>query len=208
MATMKVCRSCDEVVEEHLPICPRCRASITGADLLVDDQSVGPDEARSDPTIDPEKTSGTGLTSESRNASLPAVCREPGCGAELPDGEEFCSRCGAPVTPMTAPVSGRPLVLSIGGESVALPPGVTRVGREGPLGRLLRKWPNVSRRHAEIVVEASGGEAVISDSNSVNGTFVDGRRLSDGEVATLHEGMEIRLAREATIRVEAGPDGA
>lgn len=53
----------------------------------------------------------------------------------------------------------------------------------------------VSRRHAQIGKDAAGGY-YITDLNSTNGTFVNGRQMAAGETQPLEEGSRITLANE------------
>lgn len=57
---------------------------------------------------------------------------------------------------------------------VALLPGENLIGREGD-GVILVKSSTVSRRHARILIDASG--AVVEDLKSKNGTYVNDRRI-------------------------------
>jgi DNA-binding winged helix-turn-helix (wHTH) protein len=71
---------------------------------------------------------------------------------------------------------------------VALVPGENIIGREGD-GVILVKSSTVSRRHARIVLDASGG--VVEDLGSKNGTYVNDRRI---DAATpIADGDQIRI---------------
>jgi DNA-binding winged helix-turn-helix (wHTH) protein len=71
---------------------------------------------------------------------------------------------------------------------VALIPGENIIGREGD-GVTLVKSSTVSRRHARIMLDASGG--VVEDLGSKNGTYVNDRRI---EAATrIADGDQIRI---------------
>ena len=83
-------------------------------------------------------------------------------------------------------------------EQVKLAPGVTRVGR-GYAADLRIEDQSVSRRHA-ILVSRPAGLRVLDD-RSFNGTFVNGRRVSqadlqDGDVVVL--GRVVLLYRNVT----------
>ena len=84
---------------------------------------------------------------------------------------------------------GRYLALAGGEETlvVALEDGVTRIGRG--LGANLRlDDARVSRRHA--IVLRRNGRVRLLDDRSSNGTFVNGRQVTEGE---LHDGDVIRV---------------
>ena len=63
--------------------------------------------------------------------------------------------------------------------------------------------PAVSRTHCMLLIDSAVSLSV-SDLGSVNGTYVDGRRLSKGEVAPLAEGAKLRLADVEFIVQRAG----
>lgn len=80
----------------------------------------------------------------------------------------------APAPPAT-PHDNSPTGWLIGSTAeVALFPGENVIGREGD-GVMLVKSSTVSRRHARIVIDASG--AVVEDLGSKNGTYVNDRRI-------------------------------
>jgi DNA-binding winged helix-turn-helix (wHTH) protein len=78
--------------------------------------------------------------------------------------------------------------LVIGSLDVPLHAGETVIGRD------LIGTPDVSRRHARIVV--SEGSITIEDLSSKNGTWLSGRRITS---ATLHDGAELILGRTRAI---------
>jgi pSer/pThr/pTyr-binding forkhead associated (FHA) protein len=91
-----------------------------------------------------------------------------------------------------APAPGRYLAIRSGGEVVLLAVhagAVTRIGRGLSVDVHLDD-ASVSRRHARIVER--GGRAVLLDDRSLNGTWVNGRRV---EAAILSDRDEITLGR-------------
>jgi len=102
--------------------------------------------------------------------------------------------------------AGRPVAcvrLEFGGGSVRVDAGSEAVlGRHGTHGSatVLARHPDVSRRHARVRV-GSDGTVRVRDGSSTNGTFVDGRRISDGWVE-LPDGAGLWLGGEvnATVR--------
>lgn len=120
------------------------------------------------------------------------------CSDELSTGRfRVGSAAAAPVT--TAPgqpvtdtaVRRAPVVLEVNGKLHPVePPGLV-VGR-GSEAALRINDAGVSRRHAEIRVQPSGGDVVVSilDLGSTNGTTVNGHRVQQ---ATLSDGAEIKL---------------
>jgi pSer/pThr/pTyr-binding forkhead associated (FHA) protein len=83
---------------------------------------------------------------------------------------------------------GRYLVIPDGDEVVVLPLGrLTRIGRRVTSDIVLDDY-SVSRRHA-LVLER-GGEPIIADDRSLNGVYVNGRRVRE---ARLHHGDEVQI---------------
>lgn len=81
----------------------------------------------------------------------------------------------------------------------------TVVGR-GDDADLELRGPTLSRRHAE--VQWSGDGFTVHDLGSRHGTFVDGRRLRDGEVVRLPAHAAVRVGDSVlTIASGAEPDG-
>jgi serine phosphatase RsbU (regulator of sigma subunit) len=78
------------------------------------------------------------------------------------------------------------------------------IGRESQCGFVLGS-PDVSRRHCR--VELKGGEVVVTDLNSTNGTYVDGRRihaptaLPDGSILEIGRQV-LKHERRSTREVE------
>jgi pSer/pThr/pTyr-binding forkhead associated (FHA) protein len=107
----------------------------------------------------------------------------------------------AAVPASDAPAPGRYLELDDGDERVLLPlqDGTTHVGR-GFAADFRLEDQSVSRRHA--IVYVRGGSARILDDRSANGTFVNGRRVTEAELA---DGDVVVLGRVVlTYRAVAG----
>lgn len=64
----------------------------------------------------------------------------------------------------------------------------------------------VSRQHARLLVV--GGKLLVEDMRSLNGTFVDDRRLALGSQVTLSDGQLIRLGPVLTLEVRLFKSGA
>ena len=140
----------------------------------------------------------------------------PECGFQNPEAANYCARCGAHLvkddandTTMTftpqegelepsevleeAGVKGPALVVRSGGGragEVFNPQGErTTVGRSPDCGIFLDDV-TVSRRHAVLV--ARDGEYYIEDLGSLNGTYVNRRRI---ESARLDDGDELQIGK-------------
>jgi hypothetical protein len=137
----------------------------------------------------------------------------PECGFQIPEAANFCSRCGAAL--VRPAVDETTLSLSpdeldeeaLDGEGIRGPALVVRAGggRAGesfaPTGErtLIGRSPDchvflddvtVSRRHAELVRE--GETFVIHDLGSLNGTFVNKRRI---ESVSLEDDDEVQIGK-------------
>ncbi len=85
----------------------------------------------------------------------------------------------------------------------SLRPGENLLGRD-PEGRVVLDHSSVSRRHARISIDGTGG-AVLEDLGSRNGTYLRGKRLTGA--APLADGDEIRLGSvPCTYRRLAAPE--
>lgn len=139
----------------------------------------------------------------------------PECGYQNPEAANYCARCGAAlITPDEAEttmsftpeaseeahdvlgdigVKGPALVVRSGGgrsgESFHPQGEHTTIGRSPDCGIFLDDV-TVSRRHAVLVEE--GGRFRIEDQGSLNGTFVNHKRV---ESAELTDGDEVQIGK-------------
>jgi hypothetical protein len=139
----------------------------------------------------------------------------PECGFQNPEAANYCSRCGAllvrdpggETTQQFSPdngaemldqlddvsVQGPALVVRFGGgrsgETFVLEGGRTTIGRSPDCGIFLDDV-TVSRRHA--VLSDRGGRWLIEDQGSLNGTFVNRKRV---ESAELSDGDELQIGK-------------
>jgi pSer/pThr/pTyr-binding forkhead associated (FHA) protein len=155
----------------------------------------------------------------------PVQC--PVCKTHNPAGEAFCVECGLvfasalPPDVFSAPAVTFPCLVDTSGHQHFLRPGVNLVGR---MGDVLLSDSRVSRRHAEIVVEAGPGEFAgespegeeasleqksegiarwvirIRDLGSTNGTRVNEETLPPDEWRDLREGDKVEFGG-VTLRV-------
>jgi len=137
----------------------------------------------------------------------------PECGFQNPEAANYCARCGAYlrrdeqgettlsldpeelVEDAPAPLAPRApaLVVRAGGgragESFRPAGARTRIGRS-PDCEIFLDDVTVSRNHAVLIDE--GGQFVIEDQGSLNGTFVNRKRI---DRAPLHEGDELQVGK-------------
>ena len=144
---------------------------------------------------------------------MTVYCSE--CGFQNPESANYCSRCGALLqkgggaaeTTQTLSadevaelgehedfgIQGPALVVRAGGgragESFRPAGERTRIGRSPDCDVFLDDV-TVSRNHAVLVEE--GGEFFVEDQGSLNGTFVNRRRI---DRAPLHEGDELQVGK-------------
>ena len=93
--------------------------------------------------------------------------------------------------------------LVLGDREIALDQGENVLGRTED-GVVWLESPSVSRRHARIVV--AGGQAILEDLGSKNGTFVRDRRITTPTV--LADGDDFRLGRVLLTLRAVQPDQA
>lgn len=119
----------------------------------------------------------------------------PICSTHQRPGAKFCARCGANIKlPARETLDTRPHFVSVkssGQDRIAyvLNADEILIGRTLNNGFVI-EHPSVSKKHARIVAE---GEAYsVFDLGSSNGTFVNGKRISE---AKLVDGCEVRFGR-------------
>ena len=139
----------------------------------------------------------------------------PGCGLTLPVPEElvlcafcqrqqrpgakFCAHCGASMKyALTENSQSKPHF------AIVAPGGQERIAfilsrREIKIGRTLNnefvvEHPSVSKRHARITADAN--DYSLHDLNSINGTFINGRRI---RTARLEDGCEVRFGNASFV---------
>jgi hypothetical protein len=140
------------------------------------------------------------------------------CGAPQSDAHRFCSNCGAPLhapgaegadttSQLVLPEAGATgewsagahadgpvLAVRAGGPSGALfpirPEGTVTIGRS-PTADVFLDDVTVSRHHARIEHRPEG--IVLRDMGSLNGTYVNRRRIEDEE--RLEDGDELQIGK-------------
>lgn len=112
------------------------------------------------------------------------------CGTTSPNTRNStCVECHESLVPPALVVEfpGGPVVVRARGESVEL-------GRAGAYGHIFARYPNVSRWHATVNVDAHGEAWLTPNPVAPNGTFVNGEEISDRTL--VQPGDEIRFAAD------------
>ncbi len=123
----------------------------------------------------------------------------PLCTTQQRPGAKFCARCGGNMRQAVVEnLDARPhfAVIAPGGEeriAYVLNRNEIRIGRTLN-NQFVVEHPSVSKRHAKIVVEAS--DYALHDLGSINGTFVNGRRIT---TARLEDGCEVRFGHASFV---------
>lgn len=138
------------------------------------------------------------------------------CGAVQSEAHRFCSSCGAALRPEGATAEstgpwtmagsseewsrggahpdGPVLAVRAGGPQGALivipDQGVVTIGRS-PVSDVFLDDVTVSRDHAQILAGDRG--LILRDLGSLNGTYVNRRRIEDDEI--LHDGDELQIGK-------------
>jgi len=127
-------------------------------------------------------------------------CADPDCvhsGVVPASGCRHCGRGGGAAVPK-APA----LKFPWGTESLSTGTPLL-IGRENsPLAERLARYPNVSRRHAELTLD--GGAVLVTDLDSANGTFVNDERIAPHVPVRAKAGDRLRFAAGLVVEVRAG----
>lgn len=187
MPYQRICPGCGKSNEVANVVCGRCGASLV--------------------TVDPiEVVRGPlGETPSPPETSIPTGkhrCEE--CGALNELANDRCAYCDAKLN--AEKIGGQTAVRLVWpwGEDVVR--DRFRIGRDPPATAQLiaklssKKFDNISRQHAEVVVQ--GSKATVVDLGSSNGTFMNGVRLAANVPCNLQSNAILRFASDLEARAE------
>lgn len=194
MPTVRICPVCASENAPSAQRCDSCGAMLIGVDLSETAPPVRTDVPQA-PAVPPAAAVSAAVRK----------CPHADCGQLNPPDAQRCVYCNRPLeerTPASAAQVRAALrwpwneELEIAGKLV--------VGREPPApaalaARLEREYPNVSRRHAELLLVE--GALWIIDLGSSNGTFVNDTRLAPNQRVRLVNGARVRFAAKLTAVV-------
>jgi RsiW-degrading membrane proteinase PrsW (M82 family) len=121
------------------------------------------------------------------------------CQRQQRPGAKFCSNCGSSMRfSQNESAEAKPhfAIVAPGGEekvAYVLTQGEIQIGRTLN-NEFVVEHPSVSKRHARITAEES--EFSLHDLNSINGTFINGRRIRS---AKLEDGCEVRFGSASFV---------
>lgn len=217
------CPSCGELVMPGEAFCGNCGAQQNQAPLPGMPSSVAssPSYMPSPPAVPPPSYTPSPpsytppprvVPSPSYTPSLPSYSPEPftsgvtcaSCSASLAPGSAFCDTCGAAAQLSMPRDPSWHFVIQGTNQTLPIPANkqVVKIGREDPvsghfpevdLGPYGGEEGGVSRHH--VTLHIHGHQCFIEDNESVNGTFLNNRRLLTHQREPLHRGDQLRLGR-------------
>lgn len=174
MAELIECGTCGRTVRASLRLCPGCSQ---------------------DPRVRAQRAVSLTSAVDAATAQEQIACTEPGCSGTVAATGERCPICDSPI--------GGTIWRLLGLDPpIDLQPGMEVVlGRaEGTAAAALASYPNVSKRHARLRLDAA--EAWVTDLGSLNGTFIDGRRLARDRPERVAASVELRLGATVVLQLE------
>ena len=151
----------------------------------------------------------------------------PSCGTHNDIAETICKECMADissVTPVDDSQANNATLVKDSGATV-IDSGATRIerrnllrfeasdgsggftagnnaiiGREGEGREYLSKYMTVSRRHARLIYDNDSW--LLEDLNSSNGTYINARRLEQGEKSAIKSGDSVALSHSCTFNIK------
>jgi len=119
----------------------------------------------------------------------------------MPPEDSACVYCGAEGAATDQPRSEEQVSVTLRGLEVALPSGgALRIGRSAPpFAGALQDLDQLSRDHADVIHSDDG--VYITDLGSLNGTYIDDRRLEARVPERVEPSASVRLASNVSLEV-------
>lgn len=151
-----------------------------------------PDATQAIPQTDTERTQMVGAAIGTTQAIVPIQC--PVCRQINPAAEAYCAECGfllssAQPAATAAEPSPLPILRDASGREFLLNEGSNIIGRDA--ADVLLSDSRVSRRHAELIIEAD--TVTITDLGSTNGTKANGARLEQNATVGISSGAQLEF---------------
>lgn len=140
-----------------------------------------------------------GTQSAGESASTGTMVRICDCGAKNPVQARRCSVCGEDISmnipvPDVVPSVQRYVFSSLDGTyAYEVQSGTTVIGRENEMQEYLASKPYVSRKHAELSLNAEDGKLIIRNCSTTNYTFINNELISSDTGVELKDGDEVGL---------------
>jgi len=187
----KWCSSCettDTGVIGKATLCAHC-----GMMLQKEQPPIEPDVV----VINPDIAESLTVDSDGQEDTGSVLCTDQTCGySDNQIADMRCARCGADL--VSPKVGGQVWFLEFEDQKIEVS-GSMIIGREpgSPFAVLLSQYETISRKHAEIIFESENGEDSYSltDTDSTNGTTLNGTKLGPAEKRILKNSDEIRLGK-------------
>jgi hypothetical protein len=183
---------------EKYKVCPVCGTHnnplfLECSDCETDLQNV--------PVVDESMERVAEQHSEETAAPIPTapMVRVCDCGAKNLAQNRRCSACGEDIsmiipTPDNIATVQRYMLSSLEGAfAYEINEGTTVIGRENEMREYLSSKPYVSRKHAELMLDAATGVLTIKNCNTTNYTFVNNTMISNDASIELKDGDEVGL---------------
>lgn len=175
----QACRVCSAAFENGAKFCPQCGRGLANQPQQVPRSASGPVEAEPQGKIPAGPPAKMAFPSAEADQTQPpakpqAETLSCHCGQALPDGAQFCLRCGSQIGPGVPRYQLSRKGDQRGTESVHMTGGELTIGKGGDCHLVIADDEYVSRHHAKLV--QSDGMVFLEDQGSSNGTFLRVRR--------------------------------
>lgn len=181
MEKYKVCPTCGTKNPPTMIECIKCETDLTGVPI-------------GEAITENEDEAQTALQNNGNQADAVKMVRTCECGTRNPASARKCSACGEDISdiiPARAVGTDEQekvhfILSSIDGSyAYELTMNLTVIGRENIMKEYLSSKPFVSRKHAEVLIEAE--KLWIKSYSNTNHTYVNNEMIKDNEYFELHD---------------------